>query len=194
MRVNPSPFPAMWHGLGIEGYREGEGTYNGYAYNTLPPLPVERFQGTWDWLLPAGHRLNPASVGDTIARASAELGLTLSPGFQSFANDEAQHLIRSCTDYTFDWSILPVESPRGGGGYLIRFYADSQGCLFWYLYTTVGGYYCVVASPNLYEPEDGERESEITDPDAVWFCAPSFEAFVLPRLDRERNLSPPLRT
>jgi hypothetical protein len=84
--------------------------------------------------------------------------------------------VRSCTDCRFDWPDTFVESPRGEGGRLARFYADSQGCLFWYLYSAPHGYWCVLASPNRYTARgDGGWTG---DPGAAWFCAPSFEAFV----------------
>jgi hypothetical protein len=43
-----------------------------------------------------------------------------------------QERIRSNTDCYLDLYYEPLRSPLGGG-YLVRFLADSQGCIFWYL-------------------------------------------------------------
>jgi hypothetical protein len=101
-------------------------------------------------------------LGDRLARLAKARGLTLPPGFVEFANDRAaQRLIRSNTDCYFLWAKAIADSPAGEGGSLIRFYADSQGCLYWYLYATPTGYSCVVTSPNSYEgraDEEGDRK------------------------------------
>jgi uncharacterized protein (TIGR02996 family) len=174
MRANPTPFPAQWVGTDLPGCRDVDGTYAGSGYQYLPPLPVERFRGDWRWLLPAGHKPRAGTHGARIARLAEAGGLTLPPGFVEFANDAAaQALIRSNTDCYFDWAKALADSPAGAGGSLIRFYDDSQSCVFWYLYATPTGYSCVVASPNLYG-EGGWDDR----PGDVWFCAPSCEAFV----------------
>ena len=185
MRANPTPFPAQWLGTDIPGSRDTDATYEGSGYQSLPPLPVEQFRGDWQWLLPAGHTPRPTKHGDRLARLAEARGLTLPPGFVAFANDAAaQTLVRSSTDCYFDWAKGVADSPAGEGGSLVRFYADSQGCLYWYLYATPTGYSCVVASPNYYEgraggdDEDDEWEEEEEEPGAVWYCAPSFEAFI----------------
>ncbi|MBA4062226.1 MAG: hypothetical protein C0501_00705 [Isosphaera sp.] len=176
MRANPTPFPAEWIGTDLPGCRHVDGTYGGSGYHTLPPLPVERFRGDWRWLLPNGHVPQPVAHGTRLAGLAAARGLTLPPGFVALADDRAARaLVRSCTDCSFNWAKAVAHSPAGEGGSLIRFYADSQGCVFWYLYATPTGYSCVVASPNFYGDGDAGPEEE---PGAVWFCAPSFEAFV----------------
>lgn len=175
LRVNPTPFPAEWIGTEIPGAREADGTYGGSRYRSLPPLPVEQFAGNWKWLLPARHRPQAAKHGTRLARLAKAGGLTLPPGFVAFANDTAaQALIRSNTDCFFDWADELADGPAEDGGSLIRFYADSQGCVFWYLYATPTGYSCVVASPNFYGDDEAEEEA----PGEVYFCAPSFEAFI----------------
>jgi len=184
LRVNPTPFPSEWIGTDLPGARDVAGTYGVSGYQSLPPLPVERFRGDWRWLLPAGHKPRAAKHGTRLAKLAKARGLTLPPGFVEFANDAAaQELIRSNTDCFFYWAEAIADSPAGEGGSLIRFYADSQGCVYWYLYATPTGYSCVVASPKLYgeddddDDEDDEDEEE-DEPEETYFCAPSFEAFV----------------
>ncbi|WP_439626037.1 TIGR02996 domain-containing protein [Gemmata sp.] len=179
LRVNPTPFPAEWIGTDIPGAREVDGTYGGSQYRSLPPLPVESLRGDWKWLLPAGHTPSPAEHGTRLAKLATARGLTLPPGFVEFANDAAaQELIRSNTDCFFDWAEAVADSPAGEGGSLIRFYADSQGCVYWYLYATPTGYSCVVASPMRYGGDDDEDDEEEEESGDTFFCAPSFEAFV----------------
>jgi len=179
MRANPTPFPAEWIGTDLPGCQNVAGTYGGSGYQSLPPLPVERFLGDWRWLLPKRHTRQATRHGTRLARLAAARGLTLPPGFVKFANDTAaQRLVRSNTDCSFDWAEVIADSPAGEGGSLIRFYADSQGCVFWYLYATPTGYSCVVASPSLYGTDDDEEYEDNGGGRGVWFCAPSFEAFV----------------
>lgn len=71
-----------------------------------------------------------------------------------------------------------IQSPIGGG-YLVRFLADSQGCLFWYLYLTADGSdHAVVASPGFYGTEAEEWQEEPPDPGEIAFSAESFEGFM----------------
>jgi hypothetical protein len=101
-----------------------------------------------------------------------------------------QGRIRSATDCYLDLCPEPIRSPVGGG-WLVHFLADSQGCIFWYLYLTADGSdHAVVSSPDFYSTEyepsgddepdadDEEWEDEEPDPAAIRFCAESFEAFL----------------
>jgi hypothetical protein len=64
-------------------------------------------------------------------------------------------------------------------GYLVRFLADSQGCIFWYLYmTSDGGDHAVVASPGFYGTELEGWQDEKPNPDEIVFSAGSFEEFL----------------
>ncbi|MCI0663193.1 MAG: hypothetical protein L0220_19170 [Acidobacteria bacterium] len=86
--------------------------------------------------------------------------------------------IRSTTDCYLDLCPEAIQSPIGGG-YLIRFLADSQGCLFWYLYLTADGSdHAVVASVGFYGTEAEEWQEEPPDPSEIAFSAESFEAFM----------------
>src|SRR5215213_4154582 len=142
MRVDETPFSGGWWGQGLKGVRPDVGTYGRYAYATLPPLPFE-LRGDFGWLArqPVPR---PSIAGEKAGeneRALASLpgdaagrGLVLPPEFLTFfRSSELPRRIRSCTDCFLDLSAAYVPSPPADG-FLLRFLADSQGCLYWYLY------------------------------------------------------------
>lgn len=202
LRANPTPFPSGWWGVGLEGLREDRGTYTLYPYESLPPLPVDRFQGSFQWLenSTTWDRLGQvdwqswqermrSGVGRVTAEA-ARLNLGLPTAFPSFMeNVEWLARTRSCTDCYFGLPARIAPSPAGEGGSLIRFYSDSQSCLHWYVYVTGKQYHCVVVSGKFYGgdwaweneyggSDVGDGGEEEQGPDELWFCAPSFEAFM----------------
>jgi hypothetical protein len=64
-------------------------------------------------------------------------------------------------------------------GYLVRFLADSQGCVFWYLFITpAGADLAVVSSPGFYGAEEEGWPYEAPNPSDLVFCEESFEAFL----------------
>jgi len=199
-----SPFPCHWWGTSLERVGLGEvrpdrGTYGRYEFERLPPLPF-RLSGDLSWLATVPeHRqsIGRKYAADTaealrLLRASSErLGLRLPDVFVEFMGTPSlQDRIRSTTDCFLDLCPEPIRSPVGGG-WLVHCLADSQGCLFWYLYLTADGSdHAVVASPDYYstefeeaeddepDPDDEEWEDEEPDPAAIAFCAESFETFL----------------
>ncbi len=161
------------------------GTYGLYEYEKLPALPFE-LKGEFDWLEAAasyrGHI--GAERGGECKRAlpalraeASRAGVELPADFLRFMESVAlQRHMRSCTDCLFDLSAELVVSPRGGG-YLVRFLADSQGCVFWYLYISEKGC-AVVTSPDFYGAEEEQWQEEPGDPAKIVFCAESFEEFI----------------
>ena len=62
---------------------------------------------------------------------------------------------------------------------MIRFLADSQGCVFWYLYlTSDGADHAVVSSPGFYGADVEQWQEDPPDPSEIVFCAESFEEFI----------------
>jgi hypothetical protein len=98
-----------------------------------------------------------ASLRESLKR----LGLKQPESFTAFMDAPALHArIRSTTDCLLDICPEAVQSPISGG-YLVRFLADSQGCLFWYLYLTADGSdHAVVASPGSYGTEAEQWQEE----------------------------------
>jgi hypothetical protein len=198
MQSSESPFPCHWWGTGLEDagledVRPYVGTYGRYEFNRLPPLPF-KMRGDFAWLAdaPEFHEHIPEFLQHIVERQAAEfiqtlaslresvvrLGLQLPESFTKFMETPAlQARIRSNTGCFFNLCSEAVQSPIGGG-YLVRFLADSQGCIFWYLYMTADGSdHAVVSSPGFYGTED-EDWDEPPDPGEIVFSAESFEAFM----------------
>lgn len=187
LRANPTPFPSGWWSVDLEGYREVDGTYGTFPHDSLPPLPIDLFGKDFQWLRKQRRdRDRSESVRkhrqlDRLADEATELGLTLPREFRVFMGDRTlRRRIRSCTDCYFNWPRHIVESPAGEGGYLVRFYSDSQDCLHWYLYLTCQQSPCVVVSGGFFGGyAEVAEDFDFDDPsDEFWFCAPTFEAFV----------------
>jgi hypothetical protein len=194
-----SPFPCRWwgtslQGVGLDDQRPDVGTYGRYDFARLPPLPFP-LSGEFAWLTAApAHRQSirtqyAAQIPGALRflrESASRMGVKLPDTFTKFMDSASlQDRVRSATDCSIDLCSEPVRSPIGGG-WLVHFLADSQGCRFWYLYLTADGSdHAVVSSPDLYstdlEPsEDDEEqwEQEEPDPAAIAFCAESFESFL----------------
>jgi len=192
MQPDESPFPTFWWGtslenVGLESVRPHVGTYGRYEFAQLPPVPFQ-MRGELDWLAAAHpHELNigkdkateNANALKALHTASEVLGLRLPAVFTKFMGTHSlQERIRSNTDCFLDLSPTPVRSPLGVG-YLVRFLADSQGCVFWYLYLTADGLdHAVVSSPDFYGNEIERGQTEEPDPKNIVFSAESFEIFL----------------
>jgi hypothetical protein len=82
--------------------------------------------------------------------------------------------IRSSTACYPDLHVAPVPSPTGKE-YLVRFLADQQGRLFWYLHPTEDGTgHTVVCTGDLF----GHDQDPPAHAGDIKLCAESFEAFV----------------
>jgi hypothetical protein len=199
-----SPFPCHWWGTSLETVGLGElrpdvGTYGRYSFERLPPLPFP-LSGDFAWLAaaPAQRHNIRTKYGAEIAgalqflRESAEsVGVPLPEAFTKFMGAPSlQERIRSTTDCYLDLCPELIRSPLGGG-WLVHFLADSQGCLFWYLYLTADGSdHAIVSSPDFYstaleqldeeesDSDDDAWEEQEPDPRAISFCAGSFEEFL----------------
>lgn len=192
MQSDKSPFPAYWWGtglenVGLEAVRPDMGTYGRYEFARLPPAPLQKSE-SFDWLATAQPHAAHIGLVKAIENAQAladlhkileGLALCLPPEFVKFMETPAlQERIRSNTDCFLDLCPEPVRSPLGEG-YLIRFLADSQGCLFWYLYLTENGKdHAVVSSPGFYGIEQELWSDEQPNPLDIVFSAESFEIFL----------------
>lgn len=192
IRVLPqdSPFRPYWWGIGLEGAgvdsRPDVGTYGRYEFQDLPPVPFA-MTGDLAWLAvqPAHDEWSigtePATELPALLSACERLGVSLPPAFLALMRTPTlQRRIRSCTACFVDVAAEPVRSPVGDG-YLVRFLADQQGCLYWYLYLTADGRdHAVVCSADFYGSEDTyeAEEGDGTEPDAIVFCGESFETFL----------------
>lgn len=198
MKLEHSPFVSGWWGtsldnVGLADQRPDVGTYGRYDHASLPPLPVA-LEGDFAWLENAP--IHESHIGLECAVLIAEAlprlrhacnsaGVSLPDSFLNFMHASELHArIRSNTDCFLDLPQGPVASPVGDGT-LVRFLADSQGCVFWYLYLPNGvSDHAVVSSPDYYGADaedfygpDNWRAVE-RDPRALVFSAESFEAFL----------------
>jgi len=190
MKLEQSPFPPGWWGtaldiVGLQDQRPDVGTYGRYDFANLPDLPV-RLDGSFAWLerAPAHERHigQPASNSERLA-SLIELcrveGVSLPQSFLTFMQAPERHRrVRSNTDCYLNIADGPVPSPVGDG-VLVRFLADSQGCIFWYLYVPTGkADHAVVSSTDFYDPSGEGLSDEGPDPRQLAFSAESFEAFL----------------
>jgi len=206
MTPEQTPFTAGWYGADLGEYRECGGTYCLFAYESLPPLPVEQFAGEFTWLGVMSekieaetrpHRPPPAYYNKIINRLASlqeqarTLNLPLPEPFVRFmSRPDWQNMIPSCTACYFDLPEKIVPSPAGEGGYLIRFLNDQQGVLYWYLYLRPEGNSCVLVSPAwMDDPEFATLEQRLIDMAAeyTFFTSPTFEQFLY-RFWLENNL------
>lgn len=192
MRLEDSPFRPGWWGtdlrdVGLGDVRPRVSTYGCYDFARLPPLP-HRLSGGLDWL--TGARDYSPNIGEERSKenvaAFAELqsvvefkGIRLPAAFTKlFSTPSLQRRIRSNTDCFLDLCANVVPSAVGQG-HLIRFLADSQGCIFWYVYLTEDGSdHAVVSSPDFYGTEAERWSDAEADPSAIVFSAESFEDFL----------------
>ncbi|HXJ56425.1 MAG TPA: hypothetical protein VNU68_07145, partial [Verrucomicrobiae bacterium] len=189
MRSEETLFPAYWWGTAIDDVAErpNVATYGRYGFEPLPPLPFQML-GEFDWLINrASHMshigqekaaMNRVSL-TALRECSAKLGLKLPEPFVKFVDSPTLHeKVRSTTDCFLDVCPELIPSPLGQG-YLARFLADSQGCVFWYLFLTpVGSDHAVVSSPGFYGTAAEEWQEEKPDASEIVFCEESFEAFM----------------
>lgn len=168
MHVQDSPFRPYWSDS------------DRYPYAGLPPVPFP-MRGNLEWLLHQLEHEEWAIASDAEERlpvliaASDHDSVSLPSVFIRFmAEVPMQRRIRSMSACFLDLDTGMV--PVSDSGWLVRFLADQQGCLYWYLYVTNDGAdHAVVCSPEFI---DSNEPCEIEEPDELRFCGESFEAFL----------------
>ena len=184
MRAQDSPFRPYWWATGLSNVdveaRADVATYGRYPYEDLPPVPFA-MNGYFDWLTHRPEHEEWPITGNAeqqlprLLAACDRDGVILPQVFTRFIGDAAlQRRIRSTTACYMDLDAGAVAIDTGG--LLIRFLADQQGCLFWYLYVTEDGTdHAVVCSTEFI---DSEESAAIEEPEELCFCAESFESFL----------------
>jgi len=189
MRSEHSPFQPYWWGTGIDDVAErpNVGTYGRYKFSSLPPLPFQ-MRGDFDWLTdkPA-HKSHIGQEKAATNERSLKLltecaqrtGLKLPEPFLKFLGTPSlQERVRSTTDCFLDVCPELIKSPRGEGS-LVRFLADSQGCVFWYVFLAPDGRdHAVVSSPEFFGTAEEQWQEEVPDPSEIVFAEESFQAFM----------------
>ena len=173
--------------VGLQDVRPWVSTYGCYDFAHLPPLPY-RLSGSLEWLTEAQPHLR--NIGEQRSKENMHAfvqlqsicetrSIRLPAAFTKlFSTPSIQRRIRSNTECFLDLCANVIPSPVGHG-YLIRFLADSQGCIFWYVYLTEDGSdHAVVSSPDFYGIEAERRNDTEPDSSAIVFSAESFESFL----------------
>jgi hypothetical protein len=171
----------------LDEVRPYVGTYGRYEFDRLPPVPyLMRDDFAWLAQRPAfDHSIGDERATEVAAAlpklrdAAARLGVRLPESFTRFMGSPDLHSrVRSNTYCFLDLCEEPVRSPVGDG-WLVRFLADSQGCIFWYLYLSPDGSdHAVVSSPGFYGTEAEQWQDEPPNPAEIVYSAESFEAFM----------------
>lgn len=183
--ANLTQVPELWWGVGL-GSRETSSTYEGFSYHRQPPLPVERFQGEFDWLRAAPHRTSAVDEDDQRPwaqrlNALRAKGYFVPPVCDRLLTDvELQLRVPSCTDNVFLPAERGDEHPLDEESCFLTFYSDSQSCVLWGLRLGKGDdrYTPVLAgAPKFPEEEPPEGAPYFTFPELT-FCAPTLESFV----------------
>jgi|KBSMisStandDraft_5_1062788.scaffolds.fasta_scaffold513527_1 hypothetical protein len=166
---------SSWCATDLGAYRPCRSTYERYPLDSVPPVrdALDGFQ----WL---GDRGRPSAANvEGLARLEMSLtavGVALPDDFVEFyswdgwANELDNASVTGC------WTRLgplPVFSPVEPGAFLVRFMADQQDCVTWYLYLRRGEPAFVVHAYGLdfgYEEDGG-------DFGVIYRCASTFEEF-----------------
>lgn len=191
MKQSESPFPPLWIGnslenVGLGAVRPRQRTYGRYDFSLLPSPPTT-LNGSFDWLF--DEKLHDRNIADKknekvikdLEATSLNRGLALPTAFLTFFRSRhLQRRIRSTTDCYLDLCPEAISIP-GGKGYLVRFLADSQGCVYWYLHINRDGsdhavvwssYF--IGTENECRERNGGKKKRFRE---LWFCAESFEIF-----------------
>jgi hypothetical protein len=164
-----------WWGIGLEPFRNREGTYNRFPVESLPPVPT--LDPGFGWLAGAdtyGAGMAPAELP---VELPSSLDTALPAAFtEFFSQPELQTAFSSATDCWWDVSRRAVPGPLQEGDLLVRFLNDSQGCLFWYLSVLPDGGHKVLCGAGHYDGPDRFAPEEMRADLVV--VADNFEEFL----------------
>ncbi len=193
--ISPLKLKPGWWSFALPGFRDHPypATYSLFPYEDLPPIdaPVDESFG-WlrseprhrEWSLaanayPDGSKPDLSHLPQLIAQAE----VNLPSAFVAFMQTVSLHeRIRSCTGCHLEASDYVLHVTKPVDGVLLRFMADQQGSLQWYLYASRSGDHCVTVSSETYGFQFGPGERwhdklDLTSED-IWMCAPSFVGFI----------------
>ena len=176
----------LWWGVGL-GARETDSTYQEFSYSKLPPLPVERFDGSFRWLehAPRSDTHSDEQANTGWDRRIADLrrrGFNVPRAFETLMLDVGLQLrVPSCTDNTFlsgvDAELHPLFEKSEC---FLTFYTDSQSCVVWGIRLAKGDdrYAPVLAGAPEFPDEDPPEGQPYFSFPELTFCAPTFESFL----------------
>ncbi|MFT3706102.1 MAG: TIGR02996 domain-containing protein [Archangium sp.] len=173
----------MWWGVGL-GARDTDSTYQGFVYAKQPPLPVERFDGSYAWLAKAPPRTSARNEKKDTKwkKRIADLkkrGFNVPTAFETLMNDVKLQLnVPSCTDNVFLGGDEAEEHERKDGLF-VTFYTDSQSCVLWGIRLGKGDdrYAPVLAGAPEFPDEDPPKGQPYFSFPDLTFNAPTIESF-----------------
>lgn len=179
-------FPALWWGVGL-GERSTNSTYAGFDHAAQPPIPFDRFDGTFQWLryapveFPAHTPVEPddPAWAERLGRLRAA-GYHVPTALEAFLADPTLHRgIPSCTDNHVVSAEYAVEQTLPDGDVFLTFYTDSQSCVIWGVRLGRGDdvYAPVLAGPPEFLDDARPDEPWLTFPE-LSFSSPTLESFL----------------
>lgn len=178
----PVPFATGWYDPNGHAPRPYRALPNLDPGALTPDLPWLSGEGVRERLDREEHEEQELAALAEVQRRAAELNLILPPGFETFARDFPRRNAISHADTYFQVCLHDAvvdDFPQVGEGYLILFFADmnygNAHQLAWSLYLVPGiDWHCVV----VFELAEDTTQLLPDDPDVIFYCAPSFQAFL----------------
>jgi uncharacterized protein (TIGR02996 family) len=178
----PVPFAMGWYSANAKAPRPYRSLPNLDLDLLSPDMPWLSGEGTRDRVDQAAHEREELAALAEVQERAAELNLVLPPGFVSFARDFRRRGAVSPANSYFEVCLHDAvvgDFPRVGDGYLVLFFADmnygNPHQVAWSLYLVPGiAWHCVV----VFELADDAGNLLPDDPAVIFYCAPSFQAFL----------------
>ncbi|MBX2803458.1 MAG: hypothetical protein KTR31_37605 [Myxococcales bacterium] len=171
----------MWWGVSLVA-RETTATYQGFPYQQQPPIPFDRFDGSFRWLREGPPERENSGVTEAWrlrVEALRGQGFRVPRVFERFMCDvDLWRRVPSCTANIFLVADEAELHPQPDGSAFLTFYTDSQSCVLWGLRLGRGDdrYAPVLAgAPEWVESVSAEPHLRFPE---LTFSAPTFEAFV----------------
>lgn len=173
---NLTELPSQWWGVGLSE-RPSQSTWQRWDELKLPPIDVERFDGSLDWLRVANSPIEGEATDDRdgwerLLERLAEDGLHIPPALRALmADGDLQRQLPSCTANFFLCAADTFQLTLADGSTLLTFYSDQQWCVLWGVRLSREDRY----APVLAGPPTPDRENNI---DPLSFESPSLEDFL----------------
>jgi uncharacterized protein (TIGR02996 family) len=178
----PVPFAMGWYSAGAPAPQHYRSLPNLDPDLLSPDLPWLSGEGARERVDQARHEREELAALAELRRRAACLRLILPPGFEAFAQDfprrQAVSPAHTCCEVCLHDAVV-ADFPRVGEGYLVLFFGDmnygNPHQLAWSLYLVPGiAWHCVV----VFELTDDADHLLPEDPGVIFYCAPSFQAFL----------------
>ena len=164
--------PKGWYAIASDELWLGDRTYTHVDYGQLPRLD-RTFDESFDWLCENGPRDNliveDSHVSkerlEALVQRASEQGITLPSSFIKFFSTPA--LQARIPSPTACWLDLPQRLIEYGDGFLLRFLADQQICVVWYLFLRGSEHVAVYANDYAGGPTDSDDGARARRADAL---------------------------